>query len=135
MKDDRTHRYATRALVVACALVLTASGLLLTACGAPAASTPGPATSGATTGGVQRFSVDLSTGAYAPDVIEAKAGIPIEITFGQGSGCLSTLVFPSFQIEADMTKGPRTFDLGAVKAGDYTWACGMDMQHGTLRVR
>jgi len=125
-------RSASRAL--ACALI--AASLGLAACSAPVATPTTPASPGATsTDGVQRFTVDLSTGRYVPDLIEAKAGVPIEITFGQGSGCLQALVFPDFGIDADMTQGPQTFELGALAPGDYPWACGMDMARGLLRVR
>ena len=34
-----------------------------------------------------------------------------------------------------MTKGPRTFKLPALKSGSYKWSCGMNMQHGVLKVQ
>jgi hypothetical protein len=86
-------------------------------------------------GTVQRITVDLSSGSYVPNMIAAKAGVPIEITFGKGAGCVKKLVFPSFDIDADMTQGPRTFKLGALSAGEYKWQCGMDMKHGTIVVK
>ena len=82
----------------------------------------------------QHFVVDLSSGSYVPSAITAKAGTPISITFGQGSGCLQTLVFPAFNINADLTQGPKTFDLGVLQPGEYPWNCGMNMQHGSLKV-
>jgi hypothetical protein len=85
--------------------------------------------------GVQRISVDLTSGTYVPNKVVAKAGMPLEITFGQGKGCVKMLVFPSFNIKADMTKGPQTFKLGPLAVGDYKWACGMDMKHGVIEVR
>jgi len=136
------RHHSTRVMTFALAGALLFAMLSLAACASPAAapSTPAapaaPTSPGATSAdGVQRFTVDLSTGAYVPDLIEAKAGVPIEITFGQGRGCLQALVFPSFGIDADMTQGPQTFKLGALEPGDYPWACGMDMAHGMLRVK
>ena len=82
--------------------------------------------------GVQTISVDLSTGYYVPNRIMVKAGVPLEITFGQGKGCVKQLVFPAFDILADMTTGPHTFKLGALKPGTYDWRCGMDMRHGVI---
>jgi Cu+-exporting ATPase len=82
-----------------------------------------------------RFSVDLSSGKYVPSEISAAAGTPISITFGQAQGCVRTLVFPKFSIKADMTQGAKTFDLGVLQPGDYTWSCGMNMQHGVLHVK
>jgi hypothetical protein len=37
--------------------------------------------------------------------------------------------------DQDMTKGPRTFKLPALKSGSYKWSCGMNMQHGVLKVQ
>lgn len=130
----RTRRTLVRACALACAIALAA--FALTACGTPAASTGGaPGASSASGGEVQKLSVDLSSGTYVPAELTAKAGVAVQITFGQGSGCIRELVFPAFGIRADMTKGPQTFDLGVLKAGDYPWACGMDMEHGVLKVR
>jgi len=84
--------------------------------------------------GVQTISIDLSNETYSPNLVIAKAGVPIDITFGKGKGCVKTLVFPTFGINADMTTGPRTFHLPAQAAGSYKWRCGMDMKHGELRV-
>ena len=85
-------------------------------------------------GDVQTIAIDLSTGYYVPNRITAKAGVPLEITFGQGKGCVEELVFPAFDILADMTQGPQTFKLGALEAGTYEWRCGMDMRHGVIIV-
>lgn len=85
-------------------------------------------------GDVQTINIDLSTGYYVPNRITAKAGVPLEITFGQGKGCVKELVFPAFDILADMTQGPQTFQLGALEAGTYEWRCGMDMRHGVIVV-
>ncbi len=85
-------------------------------------------------GDVQTMTIDLSTGYYVPNRIAAKAGVPLEITFGQGKGCVKELVFPAFDILADMTQGPQTFKLGALEAGTYEWRCGMDMRHGVIVV-
>jgi plastocyanin domain-containing protein len=114
----------------AVALVLTALALVLALAGC--SSTTG---SGAAGGNVQHFNVDLSSGAYVPDQITAKAGVPVRITFGKGQGCVRTLVFPQFNINADMTQGPKTFDLGSLQPGEYSWSCGMNMQHGVLKVQ
>jgi Cu+-exporting ATPase len=132
------HSTATSARIgraAACALAIAAlvlAALALAGCGSSTASGTSAPPSG---DNVQRFSVDLSTGAYVPNEITAKAGVPIEITFGKGSGCVKRLVFPAFKVDADMTQGPKTLELGALKAGEYPWACGMNMKHGVLRVQ
>ncbi len=84
--------------------------------------------------GVQTIAIDLANETYSPNLVTAKVGVPIDITFGRGEKCVKMLVFPSFGIKADMTKGPRTFHLPALTAGSYKWRCGMGMRHGELRV-
>ena len=118
-------RYARALALLACAALLALS---LAGCGSAAAT---GSSSGAA---VQHFDVDLSSGTYAPNQITAKAGTPVQITFGQGAGCIQRLEFPSFKIDADLSGGPQTFDLGSLQPGEYTWSCGMNMQHGVLKV-
>lgn len=124
--DSRHTRTARLARIFALAFVLLALALAVSGCGQASAGSAG--------GNAQTFNVDLSSGAYSPNAITAKAGTPVSITFGKAAGCLQTLVFPAFDIRADLTQGPKTFDLGVLKAGDYPWSCGMNMQHGVLHV-
>ncbi|HEY5506538.1 MAG TPA: cupredoxin domain-containing protein [Coriobacteriia bacterium] len=121
--------------VAVCAAALLLLGALAGCSASGSAPTGGGSPAGTSAAGVQHFDVDLSTGAYKPAELDAKAGTPVQITFGQGQGCVQTLVFPSFNIKADMAQGPKTFDLGVLQPGDYPWACGMNMQHGVLKVR
>lgn len=85
-------------------------------------------------GDVQRIDVDTSSGGYAPNTIKAKAGVPIQVTFGQSDGCLAQVVFPDFQIVEDLTGGPKTIELPALDAGEYQFYCGMQMVFGKLVV-
>jgi plastocyanin domain-containing protein len=125
----RTERTKKGRIARACALALACAVLVLALAGCTSA------TASTAAGGGQHFSVDLSSGSYQPSELTAKSGEPVSITFGQGQGCVHTLVFPSFNINADLTQGPKTFDLGALKPGQYAWSCGMNMQHGVLTVR
>jgi hypothetical protein len=142
MTDGLVPRIAFVALLLAAAL--------LPACSAPAASAPATPPVAATppsvaTGGVegtavaagvvQRISVDLSSGAYVPTVIHAKAGVPLEIGFGPGSGCLSRVLVPDFGIAQDLTQGGAVVKLPAMKAGEYQFSCGMHMVFGKIVVR
>jgi len=63
---------------------------------------------GATTvaGDVQTIDVDVSTG-FAPNVIKAVAGVPLQITFGQGAGCMAEVMSGELDFYADLTGGPR----------------------------
>jgi len=130
-----TRMFGRTARATALLLVAAAVAFTLTAGGAaPSGTSSAPAGPTSSAAGVQHFDVDMSSGDYVPKVLTAKAGTPVQITFGQGQGCVGTLVFSAFGIQADMTQGPKTFDLGVLEPGEYEWACGMDMQHGVLRV-
>jgi len=86
-------------------------------------------------GDVQRVEVDLSGGAFVPDRIIAVAGVPIEIIFGQGSGCLAEVVFPDLDVRRDLTAGGAVVRLPALPAGEHRFSCGMEMVFGTLVLR
>lgn len=131
--DHRILRRAGVPRAIVLALLIGLLSIALGGCASPASSASGEATAAA--GGVQHFDVSMDRGVYEPNKLTAKAGAPVQITFGQGQGCVGTLVFPQFKITADMTQGPRTFDLGALEPGEYAWSCGMNMQHGTLTVQ
>jgi hypothetical protein len=84
-------------------------------------------------GDVQRISVDASAG-YNPNVIRATAGIPIEISFSQGSGCMAQVMSRDLGFFEDLTTGPKTIKLPALAAGEYGFSCGMEMVFGTIVV-
>lgn len=98
---------------------------------APAVTPQGAAT---ISDGVQRIDVDVSAGYFDPTVIELAAGVPTEITFSEGSGCLAAVRFPDFDIEKDLTGGGAVVSLPALDAGEYGFSCGMDMVFGKLVV-
>src|SRR5215469_6128753 len=87
-------------------------------------------------GGVQRADVTVR-GGYSPEVIRLRQGVPAELAFDrQESGdCTSRVVFPDFQISAALPAYQRTtVRLDPVQAGQFGFACGMNMIHGTLIV-
>lgn len=105
---------------------------------APAQSAaPDPTENAAATpsGEGQVLTVDTSSGSFAPSQLSAEAGTPIEIVFGQGTGCLSEVVFPELNIRQSLEGGPATVKLPALESGTYAFICGMDMQRGTLVVQ
>ena len=93
--------------------------------------TPGTAT---VEGAAQKISVDVSKGYYAPNVIKVKAGAPVDITFGQSSGCTAQVQSADLGFQADLSAGPQTVALGALKPGTYAFACGMNMVFGKIVV-
>lgn len=100
-------------------------------CGGGGAPVEGKA---AVAGGVQKISVDLSSGSYNPNVLKLKAGVPAEITFGASSGCTGQVQSTDLGFSEDLTSGPKTVKLGALKAGTYNFACGMNMVTGQIVV-
>lgn len=86
-------------------------------------------------GDVQKIAVDLSTGSYNPSEIVLKAGVPAEITFGQGSGCLAQVQSQDLGFFEDLTGGPKTVNVPALKAGTYGFTCGMGMVSGSIVVK
>jgi plastocyanin len=88
----------------------------------------------AAAGGVQKISVDVSGGTYSPNVLKLKAGVPAEITFGQSSGCTAVVQSQDLGFQEDLTSGPKTVKLGALKPGTYAFSCGMQMVFGKIVV-
>lgn len=86
-------------------------------------------------GDVQKISVDVSQGYYNPDTIELKAGVPAEITFSQGSGCLAQVQSQELGFYEDLTSGPKTVTVDALQPGTYSFTCGMQMVSGTIVVK
>jgi P-type Cu+ transporter len=87
-------------------------------------------------GGAQRADVTVR-GGYSPEVIRLRQGVPAELTFDrQESGdCTSRVVFPDFQVSAALPAYQRTtVRLDPAQAGQFGFACGMNMIHGTLVV-
>jgi Cu+-exporting ATPase len=87
-------------------------------------------------GGVQRVVVTVK-GGYSPDVITARRGVPLEMVFDrQESGdCTSRVVFPDLAVSAALPAHQRTtVRLTPASAGTFSFACGMNMVHGTLVV-
>ena len=86
-------------------------------------------------GDVQRISVDVSGGYFDPSEIVLTAGIPTEITFSEGQGCMAEVMFEQFGIREDLTSGGAVVTLPELDAGTYEFSCGMRMVFGRLVVR
>jgi hypothetical protein len=86
-----------------------------------------------TAGGVQAIAVKVST-TYSPNVIKLKAGIPAEITFGQGSGCTSQIISKDLGFSTDVSAGPQTVKIPSPQKGTYSFSCSMGMVFGQIVV-
>ncbi len=87
-------------------------------------------------GNVQEIVVTVK-GGYSPDVIRVKKGIPLRLIFDrqEAGECSSRVVFPDFQASKTLAPFARTtLEFTPDKAGQFGFACGMNMLHGTLIV-
>ena len=88
------------------------------------------------TDGVQRVAV-IVRGGYQPDLIRVQQNLPVELVFDrQESGeCTSRVVFPDLAVSAALPAFTRTtVRLEPRQAGQFGFACGMNMIHGRLVV-
>ncbi|MCH9736145.1 MAG: heavy metal translocating P-type ATPase [Actinomycetia bacterium] len=87
-------------------------------------------------GGVQEVDVTVK-GGYSPSVIRVTEGVPLRLRFDrQESGdCTSRVVFADFGASRTLPAfGTATLEFTPDKAGEFDFACGMNMIHGTLVV-
>jgi P-type Cu+ transporter len=97
---------------------------------------PRRAASAVLAAGTQRAVVTVR-GGYQPEVVRVRQGLPVELVFDrQESGdCTSRVVFPDFLVSAALPANQRTtVRLDPAEPGQFGFACGMNMVHGTLIV-
>ena len=85
-------------------------------------------------GDIQTIDINAD-GSFDPNIINATAGVPIELRIGQGSGCMAEFMFPEFDVFEDLTQGGAVVQLPALQPGEYSFSCGMEMVFGTLVVQ
>ena len=86
--------------------------------------------------GVQEAVVEVK-GGYNPAVIEAEAGVPLRLIFDreEDGECSSHVVFSDFGVDLALPAfRTTTLTLHPDQPGEYPFACGMNMLHGTLRI-
>ncbi len=87
-------------------------------------------------GGIQEVEVTVK-GGYSPDLIRVQQGVPVRLIFNrqENSDCTSRVVFPDFQLSKSLPAFQRTsVEFVPDKPGEFRFACGMNMVHGTLVV-
>lgn len=84
-------------------------------------------------GSVQRISINDDGMYFDPNLILAKAGIPIEMEFAPGQDCRVVVKFPQIGIEQDIAEG-GTVNLPALEQGEYEITCSGDGHEGILIV-
>ena len=97
---------------------------------------PKRARSASVVGGVQEMTVTVK-GGYSPSVIRAQQGVPLRLTFDrqEAGDCTSRVVFADFGASKTIPAfGTATLEFTPDKVGEFGFACGMNMIHGTLVV-
>jgi len=87
-------------------------------------------------GDAQQVTVTVR-GGYSPDLVRVRQGVPLRIVFDrQESGeCSSRVVLSDFAVNRPLPAFARTtVQLVPDRAGEFEFACGMNMVHGTLVV-
>ena len=85
-------------------------------------------------GGSQQVTITVK-GGYSPNLIRARQGVPLRLVFDrQESGeCTSRVVFPDFAVNRSLPAyAQTTVELLPERSGEFGFACGMNMVHGTL---
>ncbi len=86
--------------------------------------------------GTQEIKVTVR-GGYSPDVIVVKKGVPVRLNFyrDETSSCSEQVVFGDFGIAKELPAFKTTpIEFTPEKAGEFTFACGMNMLRGKLIV-
>ncbi len=87
-------------------------------------------------GNVQEIEV-IVKGGYSPSIIRVQKGVPLRLIFDrqEAGDCSSRIVFPDFRASKTLPAFAKTtLEFTPDKAGEFGFACGMNMVHGTLIV-
>lgn len=76
-------------------------------------------------------------GGYSPSLVDVMQGVPVRLLFDrQETGdCSSRVVFPDFKVNQSLPAYATTaVEFVPHELGDFEFACGMNMAHGTVKV-
>jgi RND family efflux transporter MFP subunit len=91
-----------------------------------------------TRGQTQSVIVTLNEKGYQPDSFKLRQGVPARVTFVRKveSGCGTEVVLADYNIRRHLPfNQPVTLEFTPAKAGEFKFACGMDMLRGRVIVR
>jgi plastocyanin domain-containing protein len=84
-------------------------------------------------------SIDITVeGGYSPEVISIPVGKPTILNFTRKdpSGCLEEVVLGDFKVRKYLPLNKKvSIEIIPKKAGEYVYACGMNMFHGKIIVK
>jgi Cu+-exporting ATPase len=85
-----------------------------------------------------RQEVDVTVkGGYTPNLIRVRQGVPLRLVFDrqEAGDCTSRVVFPDLGVSRSLAPFARTaVEFTPQRSGEFGFACGMNMVHGTLLV-
>jgi Cu+-exporting ATPase len=117
-------------------VIVTAGGLVLIGLLAWFFFGPRHAEAATLAGGVQEVEI-LVKGGYSPDLIRLRQGVPARLVFDrrESSDCTSRVVFPELRLSRSLPAFQRTaVEFVPEQSGEFPFACGMNMVHGTVVV-
>lgn len=117
-------------------ILVTSGGLALIASLAYFFFGPREASRAQMRGAFQEVGITVK-GGYSPNLIRVREGVPLRLVFDrqENSDCSARVVFPDFGVSKSLAAFGRTVvELTPGKAGEFGFACGMNMLHGTLVV-
>lgn len=83
-------------------------------------------------------SIDITVeGGYQPDVISISKGKTTKINFlrKDPSSCLEEVILADFKIKKYLPMNKRvSIEIKPEKAGEFVFSCGMNMNHGKIKV-
>ncbi len=86
----------------------------------------------------QSVTVTLNEKGYQPDSFKLRQGVPARVTFVRNveSGCGTEVVLAEYNIRRELPfNQPVTIEFTPTKAGEFKFACGMDMLRGKIIVQ
>ncbi len=87
-------------------------------------------------GGVQEATIRVE-GAYQPNIVTVKAGVPVRLKFDrrEATDCSNRVVLPDFSISRALPAfATTTIQFTPEQPGEYPFACAMNMYRGTIVV-
>jgi plastocyanin domain-containing protein len=88
--------------------------------------------------GGQEVAIRVTENGFEPERVTVKAGSPVTllVTRETDQTCAKELVLPEHQIDRQLPLNQTVaITFTPTKAGELTYACGMDMLHGTVVVQ
>ena len=117
-------------------VIVVVTGVVLTGLLAWCFFAPRAAKRAAVDGDLQVQTITVR-GGYSPSVVEVVQGMPTRLLFDrQETGdCSSRVVFPDFKVNQGLPAYATTaVEFTPDEVGEFGFACGMNMLHGTVRV-